>query len=90
MKSNPFRRASMLFALIQAAAGDLGKLAALPDYKSRGKGKGLHSGKKWGPRPSYRDMVKTEGGRWVQKENGAREVARRQRQIASGQLQIAG
>lgn len=71
MKSNPFRRASILFALIQAAAGDLGKLAALPDYKSRGKGKGLHSGKKWGPPPSYRDMVKTESGRWVQKENGA-------------------
>lgn len=87
MKSNPFKRAITLMALVQAAAGDMGRLAALPAYESRGKGKGLHSGKKWGPRPSGRDMVQVQtasrGKVWLQKENGNREVLRRQRQLGT-------
>lgn len=75
-----FARAHMLFALIAAAMGDPAKLAALPEYTSRGKGKGLHTGKKWGSRPSYKDMVMHANGLWYQEENGAREVARRVRQ----------
>lgn len=82
-RSNPFARAAALFAVVQAAAGDFAKLSQIPEYESRGKGRGLHSGKKWGSRPSWRDMVRV-GGRWMQKENGVREVARRQRQIAAG------
>lgn len=85
-----FARSRALFALIAAAMGNASKLAALPEYRSRGKGLGRHSGKKWGPRPSYRDMhvvkTATRGEVWLQKENGAREVARRQRQIARGLL----
>ena len=78
--AKPFSRANMLFALITAARGDVLKLAALPEYRSRGKGKGLHSGKKWGPRPSYKDMVQKDNGLWYPKDNGNREVARRVRQ----------
>lgn len=70
----------MLFSLIAAAMGDAAKLALLPEYQSRGKGRGLHTGKKWGPRPSYKDMVQHANGLWYQKENGDREVARRVRQ----------
>ena len=87
MKSSPFKRAIALFALVQAAAGDMGRLAMLPAYESRGKGKGLHSGKKWGPRPSGKDMVQvhtaTRGKVWLQKENGTCEVLRRQRQLGT-------
>lgn len=84
-RSNPFARAIGIFALIQAAAGDFAKMAAIPGYQSRGKGLGRHSGKKWGGRPSYRDMVRVDTGnrgfKWVQKENGARECNRRMGQI---------
>ena len=78
--AKPFARSLMMFDLIQAAMGDPAKLAGLPEYKSRGKGKGLYTGKKWGPRPSYNDMVQHSNGLWYQKENGARECARRVRQ----------
>lgn len=81
-----FARAAALFALVQAAMGDMAKLALLPEYKSRGKGLGRHSGKKWGPRPPMRDMVRvkteTRGEVWLQKENGDREVKRRLYQMA--------
>jgi hypothetical protein len=82
--AKPFARSIALFALLASIKGK-GLLPNALDpafaYKSRGKGKGLHSGKKWGPHPSYqRDMVQHANGLWYQKENGAREVARRLRQ----------
>lgn len=92
-RTNPFARALAVMALVQAAAGDALKLAEIPAYKSRGKGRGQHSGKKWGPRPSYRDMVQvdhaTRGTIFVQKDNGYREVARRMRQIETGKLRVS-
>lgn len=81
-----FSRSIAMFALIQAAMGGASKLAALPEYRSRGKGRAGHSGKKWGPRPSGKDMVivktETRGEVWLQKENGNREVARRLRHLS--------
>ena len=74
-----FSRAKALFGLIAAAMGNASALAALPEYVSRGKGRGAHSGKKWGPHSSSRNMH-VVNGKWVQIENGAREVARRLRQ----------
>ena len=81
MRTNPFGRA---LALINALAGATGGLdiqaamAAARGYKSRGHGKGVISGKKWG----------NESGK-TYPTNGAREVARRQRQIACGMLKVS-
>ena len=78
----PFHRALALASAI-AKFGSITAIAELGEYMSRGKGRGGHSGKKWGPRPSYRYMVRIERNGnivWVQRENGERECARRVRQ----------
>jgi hypothetical protein len=51
-----FARSKTLFALIAAAMGNVAALAALPEYVSRGKGRGTHSGKKWAPHSSGANM----------------------------------
>lgn len=71
-KSSPFARASAMMALI-ASAGIHAALAKMGEYESRGHGRGGHSGKKWGPRPS---------GKYSGVGNGARECQRRMRQAA--------
>ena len=76
-----FARSKAIFDMIAAAMGDISKLSGIPEYRSRGKGLGKHSGKKWGPRPSGRDMVLCDDGLYRQKENGTREVARRMAQM---------
>ena len=85
-KSRPFARALNMLSLI-AAIGLPATIAKAGEYRSRGKGLGRHSGKKWGSPPSYRDMVRvkteTRGKVWLQKENGARERIRRQRQMGT-------
>jgi hypothetical protein len=75
-----FARSRTLFALIAAAMGDDLALSRLPEYVSRGKGRGAHSGKKWGPTSSNANM-RSVNGRWVQKENGKRECERRVSQM---------
>lgn len=83
-----FARSKAIFAMIAAAMGDVSKLVSVPEYRSRGKGLGKHSGKKWGPSPSWCDMVKGDDGLYRQKENGAREVARRLAQMARKSARI--
>lgn len=87
MKSIPFKRAIMMMSAISAAvsAGMSHALAAasVGEYRSRGKGRSGHSGKKLGPPSSNRNMHVVDG-RWLQIENGKREVARRQRNMARG------
>lgn len=73
-----------MFALISAAAGNAEKMSAIPGYRSRGKGMGKHTGKKWGT-TSHRNVDQRTGR---QKENGEREVARRLRQIDTGILRL--
>lgn len=73
-----FSRSKALFAMIAAAMGNASLISGLPSYVSRGKGLGKHSGKKWS-QSSGRNMH-VVNGKWVQIENGAREVARRLRQ----------
>ena len=76
-KSKPFARAIAVMGLISEAMDIampmLRQLAmtAIPEYKSRGKGLGKHSGKKWGSWPS---------GKYTQVFNGKRECERRMRQ----------
>lgn len=91
MRSNAFARAIALFVMIKEAASDPMLLANLPTYVSRGKGKGKHTGKKWSlSSGANMVMVKVRGrDRWIQKENGDREVARRLRQINAGKLQVS-
>ena len=76
-KSKPFSRSIAIMGFVQAALmhtmPQLRELAmrAIPEYKSRGKGLGKHSGKKWGSWPS---------GKYAQVFNGKRECERRMRQ----------
>lgn len=74
-----FARAIAMMAMIQSN-GVTETLAKMGDYVSRGKGLGKHSGKKWGVVPSGADMT-IVNGKWRQKENGAREMARRRLQV---------
>lgn len=84
MQKRPFYRAFALMAALSAAAsGSMEYVAAMnaaEGYRSRGKGLGKHSGKKWGARSS---------GWYSGVSNGEREMARRQRQIAAGTLQVS-
>lgn len=92
MHSTAFARAIALFAMIKEAGSNPMLLANLPAYVSRGKGKGKHTGKKWSL-SSNANLIKVattwRGVRWLQKENGDREVARRLRQISAGKLQVS-
>lgn len=65
----PFSRASALFALIAAAAGDMGKLAKIGPYRSRGHGRGSHSANHHKARSKYMP------------HQGKRECARRLGQL---------
>lgn len=88
-RAKPFARVLAFISALREATS-LNAVQALGEYQSRGKGLGKHSGKKWGSGPSYRcDMVRHANGLWYQKENGDREVARRQRQITRGILQVS-
>lgn len=91
MRSTAFARAIALFAMIKEAASNPVLLANLPAYVSRGKGKGKHTGKKWSLSSGANMVVVNVRGRdrWIQKENGDREVARRLRQINAGKLQAS-
>lgn len=84
MKSSPFysSRAPMaaLAAALSGSAEYIQALNAAQGYCSRGKGLGQHSGKKWGSSSS---------GRYAGVSNGEREMARRQRQIATGMLKAS-
>lgn len=80
--AQPFARATAIFAAIQACAhatftAEQFKLAHTP-YRSRGKGLGRHSGKKWGGYPTN----------WLRYGTGLREQARRQRQIEAGIIKV--
>lgn len=93
-KSKPFARAIAMLTAIAALpmalrSNQLAMRDVAGEYRSRGKGKGLHSGKKWGPTSSNRNMHYTNG-RWLQIENGARERLRRQRQMGTlSQVEVA-
>ena len=88
MKSAPFSRSRNLMSLIASAMmGGLSRILAADAvtakhgaYVSRGKGRGGRSGKSMGNVPS---------GKYARTFNGEREVNRRLRQIANGQLQVA-
>ncbi len=78
-RNSPFARAIAAFAAIAAVARGAFTaqefVVANAPYHSRGKGKGLHSGKKWGPPSS---------GRYAGAVNGEREMARRRSHLARG------
>jgi len=86
-QASPFYRSRIVFAALSALASSgfgsvpphIAAIANTP-YRSRGHGRGLHSGKKRGTSPS---------GKYDGVTNGRREVARRLRQIAAGQLQVS-
>lgn len=73
--SKPFARAIAMMSLIatamQSASPQLA-MSQIGDYRSRGHGRGKYSGIKWGPVPS---------GKYARSFNGARECARRRRQM---------
>lgn len=73
MKSSPFARAIAMMAIV-ASEGANAALMKMGDYQSRGHGRGVYSGKKWGPRPS---------GKYAGVTNGRRECERRMRQMAA-------
>jgi len=77
--SQPFARAIAMFALIANAGKNATALAAIAPYVSRGKGRDKFSGLAINHRQTTFKNVPVGGGK--------REVARRQRQIASGMLQ---
>lgn len=77
-RAKPFHRALSMMQLI-AQIGMHAAVALTGEYRSRGHGRGGHSGKKWGPQPS---------GRYARTFNGRQEVARRQRQIAKGIVHV--
>jgi hypothetical protein len=86
---NAFARARAMFAAISALITDGLKglalqqgIKALGPYESRGKGKG-------GGRGTKRSAAMRRGSGKAYPMNGAREVARRQRQIAAGTLKIS-
>ncbi len=66
--AQPFARAIAMFALVQAATGDMTKLAAIGQYKSRGHGRGSPS-RRYGNKP----------GKYMPHQ-GKQECARRLRQ----------
>ena len=82
-RSTPFARANLLTFALAAFAGGVRTPSVLnlinTPYVSRGHGRGAYSGKKRWPSPS---------GKYARTFNGKREVARRLRQIAAGQLQV--
>jgi len=80
MQSRPFARSIALFAAIQAM-GLNDAIATYGQDVSRGKGKDKFSGLATNHRQTTLKNVPVGGGK--------REVARRQRQIASGMLKIA-
>ena len=67
-------------ALMAASSQRNIALVAAGPSRLRRKGWGVVSGKKWGPPPS---------GLYAGVSNGAREVARRQRQIARGIIHVS-
>lgn len=77
MQRNPFSRSIALAALIASAmsSGVHGALAGIPEYKSRGHGRGGYSGKGYG----------NTGTNWMSRlngqTNGKRECERRLRQM---------
>lgn len=80
---SPFARFRAIAAMIAAAmsmpvAQRREALQAVPAYASRGKGKGLWGGKKYTARMRRNSTLHPT--------NGAREVARRRRQLAAGTL----
>lgn len=80
----PFARAKLLALALSAFADGVRSPRVLnlinTPYVSRGHGRAAYSGKKRGPSPS---------GKYARTFNGKREVARRLRQIAAGQLQVS-
>lgn len=76
MQRSPFKRIiTLMQALAAAVAAGMPHRLALEqvgEYRSRGKGLGRHSGKKWGPPPS---------GKYDGVTNGRRECERRMRQM---------
>jgi hypothetical protein len=90
MITQPFKRFISLMGLLASCATPAERsiqLALAGGYTSRGKGRGGHSGKKWGPQSSNRNMQVVDG-QWRQIENGARERARRMRQIQKGIIHV--
>lgn len=75
MRNNPFARAMAMLQAVLAAGGDMGKLAALGPYVSRGKGRGSPS-RRYGNKP----------GKYMPHQ-GKRECARRVRQMQAGNFQ---
>lgn len=83
LRSAPFARAILMIQALAAVSSrrftpEQFLLANTP-YRSRGKGRGGHSGKKWGGYPTN----------WLGRGTGIREAARRRRQIAAGTLQVS-
>lgn len=84
MQHTPFKRAIGMMRIISAAlAAGMSipaALASVGEYKSRGKGRGGHSGKKWGPWPS---------GKYARAFNGPRECQRRHNQMFRAGIRTA-
>jgi len=83
--SKPFARSLTMAAAVAHAMSLIGPardfaLAGIGEYQSRGKGKGKFSGLAVNSRQTTFKNLKVGGGN--------REVARRQRQIAIGMLQV--
>ena len=84
-KAKPFGRALIMMRAITAAlalplAAQKLALMNLGDYKSRGHGRGIYSGRKKGNWSS---------GKYVGVSNGRRECARRVRQIQRGIIAVS-
>jgi hypothetical protein len=86
----PFRRVMAFVAAVNAlVAGGMSRAVAIATqgtYRSRGKGLGKHSGKSVGR--NFPTSFKCNSGSDMD-HNGARECARRLRQMENGQLHFA-
>lgn len=85
MKTNPFARARTMMSIISSITASLSgsamnaALADIGSYTSRGHGRQKHSGRKVHSAPS---------GKYTGVTNGRREMARRDRQMRTGILNI--
>ena len=86
MKSQPFKRALLMAQAISAILQNFRghevqfMLNQLGPYESRGKGRGVYSGRK---------KTATSSGKYARVFNGARECARRMRQIERGIIAVS-
>lgn len=85
MQAKPFGRALLMMRAITAAlalplAMQQAAMAKIGDYKSRGHGRGVYSGRKKGNQPS---------GKFDGVSNGQRERERRMRQIQRGIIAVS-